>query len=143
MGVMSKTKKIWESRASSEDYQAAQKYLTLLFTDQVAKGLVKLMRAAPTIEYEAKDILRASQTHLLDENNPDVAENLKKIKKRKKLSPVLLVRGVGESGVTLTIADGYHRICASWNWDEKCAVACCLVDLHSLPARSRAHRRIQ
>jgi hypothetical protein len=138
---MSKKRKIWHSSASSEDYQAAQKYLTLLFTDQVAKGLVKLLRAAPTIEYEAKDILRASQTHLLDEDNPHVAEDLKKIKKGQKLSPVLLVRGDGEFGVTLTIADGYHRICASWNWDEKCPVACCLVDLHSLPASSRTGRR--
>lgn len=140
---MSKTKKIWESSASSGDYLAAQKYLTLLFTDKVAKGLVKLLRAAPTIEYEAKDILRASQTHLLDENNPDVAENLKKIKKGKKLSPVLLVRGIGGWGVTLTIADGYHRICASWNWDEKCPVACCLVDLHALPTKFFSRRRLK
>jgi hypothetical protein len=107
----------------------------------VAKELVKRLRAAPTIEYEAKDILQASQTHLLDDNNPDVAQDLKKIKKGKKLSPVLLVRGVGERGVTLTIADGYHRICASWNWDEKCPVACCLVDLHPLSGRSLAGRR--
>ena len=121
--------KIWETRAAAEDYIAAQKYLALLFTDQEAKQLVKLLRDAPAIEYEAKDLLRASQTHLLDKDSPHVAEDLKKIKKGKKLSPVLLVRGNGRQGVTLTIADGYHRICASWHWDEKCPVACCLVDL--------------
>ena len=50
---------------------------------------------------EAKDLLRASQTHLLDEDDPHVAENLKRIKKGKKLSPVLLIRGNAAAGVTL------------------------------------------
>jgi hypothetical protein len=124
--------KIWEANASSEDYAAAQKYLALLFTPQESKRLMTLLRDAPTIEYAAKDLLRASQTHLLDRDNSELAEDLKKIKKGKKLSPVLLVRGDGRQGVTLTIADGYHRICASWHWDEKCPVACCLADLHSV-----------
>jgi hypothetical protein len=119
---------IWEAKAATQDYTAAQKYLALLFTDLEVKRLVKSLRAAPTMEYEAKDLLRASQTHLLEKDSPHVAEDLKNIKKGKKLSPVLLVRGRGKTGVTLTIADGYHRICASWHWDEKCPVACCLVD---------------
>jgi hypothetical protein len=132
---------IWEAKASSEDYAAAEKYLKLFFPDHKAKRLVKQLRAAPTIEYEAKDLLRASQTHLLTDENPHVAEDLKKIKKGKKLSPVLLVRGNGELGVTLTIADGYHRICASWQWNEKCPVACCLAELASLPRKSRTGNR--
>ena len=134
--------KIWEASASAEDYAAAQKYLALLFTPQQSRRLVTLLRDAPTIEYPAKDLLRASQTHLLDKDNTEVAEDLKKIKKGKKLSPVLLVRGDASQGVTLTIADGYHRICASWYWDEKCPVACCLVDLHSAaPENSGRPRR--
>ena len=124
-----KDKSIWEAKASTHDYAAAEKYLTLLFTDQEAKRLVKALRAAPTTEYEAKDLLRASQTQLLSKDDPHVAEDLKKIKKGKKLSPVLLVRGNDKSGVTLTIADGHHRICASWYRDEKCPVACCLASL--------------
>jgi hypothetical protein len=121
--------KIWERKAATQDYASAQKYLKLLFGDAEAVRLVRALRAAPTIEYEAKDLLRASQTHLLDRDSPHVAEDLKKIKKGKKLSPVLLIRGDARHGVTLTIADGYHRICASWHWNEKCPVACCLVDL--------------
>jgi hypothetical protein len=121
--------RIWEKKAAAQDYLAAQKYLGLLFTPAEAARIVKALRAAPTIEYAAKDLLRASQTHLLEKSSPHVAEDLKKIKKGKKLSPVLLVRGKASLGVTLTIADGYHRICASWYWDEKCPVACCLVDL--------------
>jgi hypothetical protein len=121
--------KIWERKAATQDYGAAQKYLTLLFRDAEARRLVKALRAAPTVEYAAKDILRASQTHLLDKDSPHVADDLKKIKKGKKLSPVLLIRGDAKHGVTVTIAVGYHRICASWHWNEKCPVACCLVDL--------------
>lgn len=121
--------KIWNRKAAAEDYSAALKYLTLLFRDASAKRLVEALRAAPTTEYAAKDLLRASQTYLLEKDSPHVAEDLKKIKRGKKLSPVLLVRGDGRAGVTVTIADGYHRICASWYWDEKCPVACCLVDL--------------
>jgi hypothetical protein len=144
-GSMKDKGDIWETRAASDDYKAAEKYLTLLFSDQDAKHLVKLLRAASTAQYVAKDLLRASQTHLLGKNSPHVAEDLKKIKKGKKLSPVLLVRGNGKLGVTLIIADGYHRICASWHWDEKCPVACCLAQLESEPplrasARNRQRR---
>ena len=121
--------KIWEPKASAHDYAAAETYLSLLFSDRDAKRLVKKLRAALVRQYTAKDLLRSSQTHLLEKDSPHVAEALKNIKKGKKLSPVLLVRGDGRRGVTLTIADGYHRICASWHWDEKCPVACCLVNL--------------
>ena len=120
---------IWENAPSEKDCKAAEKYLRLLFHDNQAKRLTAALRRAPCIAYEAKDLLRASQTHLATEDNPDVARDMKKIRKKKKLSPVLLVRGDGGNGVTLTIADGYHRICASWHWNEKLPVACCLVDL--------------
>ena len=121
--------KIWERKAVTEDYASAHKYLLLLFSEAEVKRLVGTQRAAPTTEYEAKDLLRASQTYLLGKDDPHVAEDLKKIKKRKKLSPVLLVRGNGKLGVILTIADGHHRICASWHWDETLPVACCVASL--------------
>ena len=53
----------------------------------------------------------------------------KKIDKGKKLSPVLLVRGNARMGVPLIIADGHHRICASWYWDEDTPVACCIASV--------------
>jgi hypothetical protein len=126
---MKKKNDIWEAKAAADDYVSAQRYLTMLFPEATAKRLAKALKAAPTTEYPAKDLLRASQTHLLKTGNSNVAENLKKIKKGKKLSPVLLVRGDASVGATMTIADGYHRICASWHWDETCPVACCIVDL--------------
>lgn len=134
---MKSRQKIWQHKASSEDYKAAEKYLRLLFRRSVARRLVRGLRAAPTEYYEAKDLLRASQTHLLDEDNHHVARDMKKIKKGQKLSPVLLVCGAGGVGATLTIADGYHRICASWHWNEDTPIACCLAELPSQGPRTQ------
>ena len=44
--------------------------------------------------------------------------DLEKIKKGRQLSPILLVRGDLTSDVALQIADGYHRVCASYHTDE-------------------------
>jgi hypothetical protein len=130
--AMKKKKKvanIWLAAPLKEDYRAAYRYLSLLFPHMEAESLVRKLRKARTITRQAKDVLRASQTHLLEKNNPDVSHQLKKIKKGKKMSPVLLVKGDGREGVTLTIADGHHRICASWYCDEKAPIACCLAPL--------------
>lgn len=122
-------KNIWLSKPLEEDYRAARDYLTLLFKRPDVDGLIRRLHGARTAEYQAKDLLRASQTHLLEEDNPHVADQLKKIKKGKKISPVLLVKGDAQNGVTLTIADGHHRICASWYCDEDAPIACCVVEL--------------
>jgi hypothetical protein len=126
---MKKSGDIWLGAPLPEDYPAAHAYLSLLFPDATAGKLAKRLRTAPTVRREAKDILRASQTHLLDESDPHVEADLKRIRKGKKLSPVLLVRGDARRGVTLTIADGHHRICASWYWDENGPVACRIVSM--------------
>jgi hypothetical protein len=126
---MKKEKSIWLDKPLADNYQAAHDYLSLLFNEATTAKLVQRLRRAPTIQRQAKDLLRASQTHLLEPDNSHVADDLKKIKKGKKLSPVLLVRGDGRNGVTLTIADGHHRICASWQWSEDVPVACCIASL--------------
>jgi hypothetical protein len=41
------------------------------------------------------------------------------------LSPILLLRGDGEH--PLVIADGYHRVCASYWIDENTDIPCILV----------------
>jgi len=70
-----------------------------------------------------------------------VKEDLKKIAKGKPLSPVLLVRGDVLRQVPLIVADGYHRICAAYHYDEDANVQCRVAD-GSVPARSgRASRR--
>ena len=119
---------IWRKTPAAKDYGAAEDYLTLLFDETQARQLVHRLRSAKPVKRQAKDLLRASRTRLLEENNPHVTAELKKIRKKKKLSPVLLVRGDAKRNMPLIIADGDHRICASWHLDEDAPVACCLVD---------------
>ena len=125
---MGKKASIWKRAPDPQDYVAAQAYLSLLFDEAATKKLVQHLRRAPTTQREAKDLLRASGLELLAKNSSHVAADLKKIAKRKTLSPVLLVRGDGDKGLPLIIADGYHRICASWYWDENSLVSCCIAD---------------
>ena len=119
-------KNIWTKAPAQHDYEAARHFLSLLFSDRDAAHLVGLLRRAPTGRYEAKDLLRAAQCDLLEKDSPHVAADLKKIEKGKKLSPVLLIRGQARVGVPLIIADGHHRICASWYCREDEPVACCI-----------------
>ena len=72
--------------------------------------LVTLLEHAPTVTYEAKDLLRASRLSLLAQD--DVAMDLDKVKRGAKVSPILLVRGRFMKDRDLVIADGYHRVCA-------------------------------
>jgi hypothetical protein len=62
-----------------------------------------------------------------------MAADLAKVKKHKLLSPVLIVRGSISEGIDAQIADGYHRICASYQLDENTDIPCRIVDLkHAL-----------
>lgn len=114
---------IWIKEPEEHDFPAAQDYLELLFEPELAKKTVDNLKKAPTITKKSKDILRASKLPLLPESNIHVKENLKKVQKNKKLSPILLVRGQNE----LIIADGYHRLCCSYYLTEDLEVPCRLV----------------
>ena len=83
---------------------------------------------------KAKDLLRASRLALLPVDNPHVAADLAKIKKGKQLSPILLVRGELANGVALQIADGYHRVCASYHTDENTDIPVKIVPAGGLTA---------
>ena len=122
---------IWKERPEAHDYPAAVDYLTLLMEEKAAKKLVNQLRKAPTIHKKAKDLLRASRLTVLPRENSHVAGDFKKIKKGKALSPVLLVRGDVTRDLPLVVADGYHRICASWYRDENIPIACRIVSLPS------------
>jgi len=105
------------------DFPAAADFLELLVPDFDAKHYTTKLRSAKTIHKKAKDILRASRLPLLPKDNLHVKENLRKVKKGKKLSPVLLVR----LNDLLVIADGYHRVCAIYYLSEDLIVPCRLV----------------
>ncbi len=100
------------------------------FSPKDDRWLVDRLRGAETpVHYKAKDLLRAARLSLLTPDDPHVASDLAKVADGKKLSPVLLVRGRAAKDVPLTVADGHHRICASYHLDEDEDVACRIVDL--------------
>ena len=69
---------------------------------------------------------RAQQSHAVGLR---LRKDLKKIAHKTRLSPILLVRGDIGTGRALQIADGYHRLCASYHVDEDTEIPCRLVDL--------------
>ena len=108
----------WKDSPEAEDFPAAVSFLSLLVGPDAAAKLAKALRKQKTLRhFAAKDILRASNLPLLASDDVEVAADLEKVKFGKKLSPVLLVEGS-----PLWIADGYHRVCASYHLDEKVEV---------------------
>ena len=104
----------WKDEPDDHDFPAAADYLSLLLPVQTAAALVGGLKAAEKVDRQAKDLLRASRLTLLPRDNPHVAADLRKVSGGDRLSPVLLVRGQAKKGLPLLIADGYHRICASY-----------------------------
>ncbi|HVB51375.1 MAG TPA: hypothetical protein VND89_06540 [Acidimicrobiales bacterium] len=121
----------WKLEPEAHDYPAAATYLSLVGDVSLASAIAKLFQGAPTVIYEAKDLLRASQLALLPRDNVHVAKDLGQVRNGHKLSPVLIVRGKFLKGRPLVVADGYHRVCASYWIDENAQIPCRLVDAPS------------
>ena len=126
---MSKAKLKWSEKEEGEDFDAAFAYLSLLCSDRKASALIKSLRGSKLVEHAAKDMLRAAALPLLPRDDPHVDEDLKRIQKGKPLAPVLVVRGDMANGLPLTVADGYHRICAIVYFDESALVRCRVADI--------------
>ncbi|MBV9140936.1 MAG: hypothetical protein JO115_08450 [Pseudonocardiales bacterium] len=118
----------WKPKPDAHDYPAAASYLSLIVTSAQASDLVEQLKVAPLDHYKAKDILRASGLPLLAPDNAHVAADLAKVKKNKELSPILLIRGDLTRGIALQIADGYHRVCASYHLDENTDIPCLIAE---------------
>ena len=118
----------WKTTPDEHDYPAAHAYLGLLTEPKTAKAVAKALQDAPLQTAKAKDLLRASQLPLLPADDAEVRKDLTKAHDGEKLSPVLLVRG--ELGAwPLTVADGYHRICASYHLSDDADIPYRMVDL--------------
>jgi len=115
----------WLAKPEEHDYPAAESYLSLLFDEAIARGHVTRMRRAKTTAFKAKDIFRASGLSLLGMSNSHVEKDRRKIRGGRKLSPLLLVRD--EARGRLIVADGYHRLCAAYYFDEDALVPCKIV----------------
>ena len=115
----------WLDKPEDHDFDAAAEYLSMVADAETVRATVKALRHAEPLLRKAKDILRAAELTLLSADNPHVRSDLAKIAGSAKLSPILLVRGSASD--RMQIADGYHRVCASYHPDENTPIPCRLV----------------
>jgi hypothetical protein len=120
---MSKKFKVkWLSEPEDRDYPAAISYLSLLYNKRTATAHVNRLKRASMSKFKAKDIFRASRLPLLGISNAHVEEDRKRIQSGDALSPLLLIRDSVNGRVI--IADGYHRLCAAYSYNEDIEIPC-------------------
>ena len=115
----------WLDEPEEHDYPAAECYLGLLYEPGEVRSLLGRLRKAKVSRFKSKDIFRASGLSLLGVSNEHVEKDRKKIRNGKPLSPLLLVRDKAHGKVV--IADGYHRLCAVYSFDEDAEIPCKIV----------------
>jgi len=123
--AVKKMKIKWLKKPQKHDYPAAESYLSLTFDPQVAKTFADELERAEMTTIPAKDIFRASRVSLLGISNSHVEKDRSRIIRNVKLSPLLLVRDTHHG--RLIIADGYHRLCAVYSFDEDARIPCKIV----------------
>ncbi len=116
----------WLATSEDQDYPAAESYLSLIHDSKTAAKLARKLKKAPVSEFQAKDIFRASGLSLLGVSNSHVEKDRKKILAGLSLSPLLLVRDPANGKVV--IADGYHRMCSVYGFDEDAVIPCKIAD---------------
>ncbi|GAC1386818.1 MAG: hypothetical protein NVSMB43_26540 [Pseudarthrobacter sp.] len=113
----------WLDKPDEHDYPAAASYLSLIAGPKAVSRAVRALEQADTVSFKAKDLLRAAGLPLLPADDPDVAKELGRVRAGTALSPCLIIRGSRKAGTTARIADGYHRICASYHLSEDTVVS--------------------
>jgi hypothetical protein len=121
----SKKQPKWHDEVEADDFEAAESYLQLIYTNKRSARLVEALRHAKPARFRAKDIFRASQLSRLGISNLRVARDRRKIKDGIRLSPILLVRD--ERHGKVVVADGYHRLCAVYELNEDAWIPCRIV----------------
>jgi len=121
-----KTPKIkWLDKPQKHDYPAAESYLSLIVSAREAKKLIGKVKGARIVEYAAKDIFRASALPMLRNTDGHVEKYRALIILKEPLSPLVLCRDPAHG--KLLIADGYHRLCAVYSFDEDAMIPCQIV----------------
>jgi hypothetical protein len=115
----------WLPQPKPRNYPAALSYLTLIFDEKTAARYVRKLQRASVTNFKSKDIFRASGLSLLGVSNYFVEQDRKKILKGEPLSPILLVRDSELRRVI--VADGYHRLCSVYAFDEEAPIHCKIV----------------
>lgn len=113
---------LWFDEPEEHNYPAAQSYLSLIYDEATATVTAEALRTTPISHFKAKDIFRASGLSLLGVSNSHVERDREKIKDKQPLSPLLLVRDTAHGRVV--VADGYHRLCAVYSYDEDALIPC-------------------
>ena len=116
------TRIVWLPKPEKHDYPAAAAYLTLIYKEEIVEKIIRGLRKSNVVSFKAKDIFRASSLSLLGVSNSHVARDSKKIIDGLSLSPLLLVRD--SINGKLIVADGYHRLCAVYAFDEDAIIPC-------------------
>jgi hypothetical protein len=115
----------WLPDVADHDYAAAESYLCLIYKDARASALIGRLKGAAVGQFQAKDIFRASALSLLGVSNSHVDKERQKVVDGAGLSPLLLVRD--EPNGKVVVADGYHRLCAIYEFDEDASIRCKIV----------------
>jgi hypothetical protein len=115
---------LWTTESHPGDYRNAADYLSLVASLGAVPTLIQRLRDAPIVLARPTDLLRASGLHALGIEDGDVARDLKQIKRGKRLTPILCLRGDLRRDVALTIVDGYARLCASLVHDNDVEIPC-------------------
>jgi disulfide oxidoreductase YuzD len=124
--LLKKKNKIkWFKEPEEHNFPAAKSYLSLLYNEDIVNEKIDDLKTSNEVKFKAKDIFRASGLSLLGVSNSHVEKDIKKIKNGDKLSPILLVRD--EMTPKVIIADGYHRLCAAYTFDEDMWIPCRMV----------------
>ena|SRR5437868_3672407 len=97
-------------------------YLSLIYSPKKARSLADKLKRAGRSDFHAKDIFRASGLALLPAENFHMNKDRRKISSGRQLSPLLLIRDPSKSKVI--VADGYHRLCAVYSYDEDAEIPC-------------------
>ena len=118
----------WLLAPEEQDFQGAKSFLDLIAPPATVEKIITKFSTAELIDIKAKDVIRAAGLNLLSADNFHVARDLKKVEAKTALSPILLVRGSGASGVPLVIADGYHRACAVYFLNEDADIKARIVE---------------
>lgn len=115
----------WFDKPQKHDYLAAATYLRLTMSQDEAENVASELKKADMAEFAAKDIFRASELSLLGVSNSHVGLDTEQIIRGEKLSPLLLCKN--KINGKLIIADGYHRLCAVYKFDEDALIPCKIV----------------
>ncbi len=115
----------WLADVEEHNFPAAESYLSLIYAGDRVAEMMTGFRSAPLVQFKAKDIFRASRLSLLGVSNSHVDKDIEKIQKGQGIAPLLLLRD--EQHGKVVIADGYHRLCAIFGFDEDAWIHCKII----------------